>query len=278
MIELYSYSIPFNTPLKIKGGVLYEKKGYILNINGQLGDISPLPFFSKESLDDVHREILLFAKNRNNFFPTCPSLCFALYSINNPLEKVKRKRPYKLIMDVEQELFNNKIIPNEIYKIKVGLNSYQKDLYLLNKLLDYDIKLILDANCQLSYQKCLNLINVVNDKLLYFEDPCNNFSDCQKLPCKVAYDEYLRIDSNKAFLKNERQIIKPSLDLSFKNNKQNNYILSSIFESIVGISYIEKLSTYLNLNNPGTDTLKYFPKNAQKLDCFLSTFCKRISI
>ena len=43
-----------------------------------------------------------------------------------------------------------------------------------------------------------------------------------------------------------------------------NITLSSAFESVIGISYIEKLSEKLRLNQPGTDTLKYFITELQQ--------------
>ena len=61
-----------------------------------------------------------------------------------------------------------------------------------------------------------------------------------------------------------------STDSDTENHTDNDYrklslpglTLSSAFETAVGIDYIERLSEFLGLNPPGTDTLKFFPDDS----------------
>lgn len=57
-LALYRYSLPFRQPLMFKGQRLAHREGLLVSINGQWGEIAPLPGFSNESLAEAEAESL----------------------------------------------------------------------------------------------------------------------------------------------------------------------------------------------------------------------------
>ena len=56
--EVYRYGLPFSSPLVLKGATLHHREGFILKLfddsgNEGRGEISPLPGFSREDLDEA---------------------------------------------------------------------------------------------------------------------------------------------------------------------------------------------------------------------------------
>ena len=135
----------------------------------------------------------------------------------------------------------------------------------------------------------------------YIEDPCQDYHLLRKLcpGLPIAFDELYRKGLAPAVFSGlDTLIIKPGItdgiislmekhsgiqdDSDICNGANNtpagsllthktepvqpsvNITLSSAFESVIGISYIEKLSEKLRLNQPGTDTLKYFITELQQ--------------
>ena len=52
-LAFYRYSLPFRQPLMFKGQRLTNREGLLVSINGQWGEIAPLPGFSTETLAEV---------------------------------------------------------------------------------------------------------------------------------------------------------------------------------------------------------------------------------
>ena len=132
---LYSFIIPFKKPLRLQRGVLSERHGLYLVIDGRIGEISPLPDFSRETLEEAaaeavnlcriinssataldikDREVLLYGgenKDRNKnqsekervICIKSPSLQFALLMIKHPLTGIERKPPYRFILGTPDE-------------------------------------------------------------------------------------------------------------------------------------------------------------------------------
>jgi o-succinylbenzoate synthase len=60
--DLYRYELPFSEPLELKGTLLHYREGVLLRLNGEggtvgWGETSPLPGFSRESLEEAARQL-----------------------------------------------------------------------------------------------------------------------------------------------------------------------------------------------------------------------------
>lgn len=166
---------------------------------------------------------------------------------------------------------------------------------------DFSVNIILDANLSLTPETLLKYISATEGFLKYIEDPCQDYHLLRKLcpGLPIAFDELYRKGLAPAVFSGlDTLIIKPGItdgiislmekhsgiqdDSDICNGANNtpagsllthktepvqpsvNITLSSAFESVIGISYIEKLSEKLRLNQPGTDTLKYFITELQQ--------------
>jgi O-succinylbenzoate synthase len=64
--EVYRYSLPLSPPLDLKGAALRNREGLLVELRGEdgaagLGETSPLPGFSRESLDDAAGDLARLA-------------------------------------------------------------------------------------------------------------------------------------------------------------------------------------------------------------------------
>src|SRR5690606_19115802 len=53
MIEVFEFNIPFKKPFLLANGAFKERRGFIIRYKNQVSEISPLPFFSEETIDSV---------------------------------------------------------------------------------------------------------------------------------------------------------------------------------------------------------------------------------
>jgi len=94
-IRIFSYSLPFLTPLKIKDRTFNFREGYLIRISNKndnigWGEISPLYGFSIETLESVLSDIINLKQKLENFqvpqeilkilFPYSPSVRFGFES------------------------------------------------------------------------------------------------------------------------------------------------------------------------------------------------------
>jgi O-succinylbenzoate synthase len=68
-LQVFRYSLPLNAPILVKNHRLSSRQGLILKFtdtvnNTGFGEIAPLPGFSRESLEEVQREV----QQVSNFF------------------------------------------------------------------------------------------------------------------------------------------------------------------------------------------------------------------
>lgn len=285
MYSLYSYSIPFNTPLKIKGGVLNERKGIIIKSQQNCAEIAPLKYFSTETLEDALKETKELIKSlslNQTYTPKCPSVQFGLFCLKNPLNNIERKNPYITLFQSPNDIIKKlqqQIIPTtQTIKIKVGLYNFEKELEVIQQLEKQKYKYIIDANLSITNKQLDELLCCTHKGLVYIEDPINDNDKLKTLNVCIGLDELYRfnkIDVNRNF--KNKIIIKPTMTPINKNFLQTyKPILSSSFESIIGISYIEKLASFYDLPSPGTDTLKYFSCDCNNCNDFINMYCKKI--
>lgn len=280
LLKLYSYKIPLIKPIKMRNLLMEYREGFICESKDSFAEIAPLPSFSHETLQDILNKWVIFLKlvsSSTNFsgdiiynqpiaqsiIKLSPSLSFAYYCLTHNF-KCERKKPYNFILGTPQEVFEQLKNSQGTFKIKVGLYNENEELWLLNKLSEnQNLKLIIDGNFTLSFEKAKNFQKIINQNLVYFEDPCKSIHDTISLKCNIAVDEINAYQEHNIIniLKKQKvdyiRIYKPTILGLLEENLQN-ITLSSSFESIIGISTIEKISNLYNLSIPGTDTLKFF--------------------
>jgi O-succinylbenzoate synthase len=107
------------------------------------------------------------------------------------------------------------------------------------------------------------------DTFEYVEEPYQNADALHSFTHRLALDESLKDEKHWSLLRLDSMIIKPTVTgagekirrlITYCNNHQIKTILSSAFESGIGIYQIALLSHYYSLhkNNLGIDTLKFF--------------------
>lgn len=261
-------------PLRLSRGELLYREGLILENEDTIAEASPLPFFSTDELSTTLNYLLTNYKSIPQHYDhafaisllakNLPALNFAYYALTHPLKEEKQAIPYSLAIGTPSEVTTNLSNKSGIYKIKIGIYDFISECNMLKDLMAQSkIKLIIDANCSLSIEQATTIANIVNNRLIYFEDPCSSIDECSKLKTNIALDELARpslaksekIKINKSWI----ALIKPTI-CGFPSGLEHNQnlILTSSFESPIGIKYIEQVSHKYSLPNPGTDTLKYF--------------------
>ena len=188
------------------------------------GEAAPLPGFSKESLSDVIEELTQGA------LPTFPSskwgMAAALLDLIDPLD-IESIPIRKLGED----------------KVKLGNLTLEEALQVMEKRKARGV----DMNQQWSLQDALAFAEHFPE-LDYFEEPLKKGEDQSAFPWPVALDESLR-GGKSAYPNVTMLVIKPTL-LGYplpKLREGTRYILSSSYESELGLHQIAKLAIRLKL-------------------------------
>lgn len=264
------YERKFKKPFKNAAFTVKERKGFIFKqVNAQssfYSEASPLPGLSLETLEDIEKG------------KTCPSLDFAL----STLQEDKLYHPIKLSavigLDDTQKAFDAIKSGFKTFKLKISPENQEICLELMESLkIQYpDLKLRLDANGTFNLDQMKRLLtSLENFQIEYFEDPLKDMSDIEKLkklsPIPLAVDNPLHslehIDELLS-LPFQYYILKPSLIGSLREihkladkieGMKKNFIMSSLFESEVGLRKIFELASYFNKGtDQGLATLSYF--------------------
>ncbi len=281
-LSLYRYKLRLDLPfLKEREGLLLS---YIDAMNTEAWvEIAPLPNWSKESLEEVVRQTkeLLRAPSFPTLeelkgLPLAPSLSFALQSMHLPSQKAPFSIPLcGLLIGTSKQIMKKAEALQEVgcklAKVKIQNFSIEEARDLLKELSSI-FHLRIDSN---RYWKKEDLSKVLSktpfEKIEYLEEPFKDPEDLLMAEWPIALDETLRhfphiklkkIPSLKAV------IVKPTLEGFFDSSSlkyahckesKTSLILSSSFETGVGISKIAHLAHILGLQEPmGLDTLRYF--------------------
>lgn len=262
----------------------------LMNQSGQIAhaEISPLPGYSKESIDDAFKQLeeikpfILHTKwfqedihSTLSSLSLYPSVFFGLESVLNDLcdpRSYPTCKKYALILGSPKEMLER---ADQIHtegfrkaKIKVGHLNVDQAKEIIFFLKDR-FRLRLDFNGRWPLKNTLNLCaQFPEDQFDYLEEPVDDLQDLKHFPYPFALDETLRsqnIDFLYPLENFKKCIIKPTLHYPFDSILQMNrqIVLSSSFESPIGIRQIEKLAGRLHLleNEHGLDTLRYFEKD-----------------
>ncbi|WP_339934075.1 o-succinylbenzoate synthase [Vreelandella glaciei] len=282
-LALYRYSLQFRQPLMFKGQRLTNREGLLVSINGQWGEIAPLPGFSTETLAEVEAESLscLAALKRGEIAsPALPSVQFGFDCAQRswPNNLPTPLSPYPLLQGAPAELIESLSTagwlasPPSRLKLKVARYAMEEELALIEQL-DARLpstKLILDANGgwtrEAAQRFCERLPLAQID---YLEEPCATFADtiavAEATGVAIALDETLsRREEWSYHPQLKALVIKPTLigslsdcEVLVQRARAGNLrvVVSSSFESDLGLGLLARLASEWAPNEPpGLDT------------------------
>ncbi|EHA14165.1 o-succinylbenzoate synthase [Halomonas sp. HAL1] len=282
-LALYRYSLPFRQPLMFKGERLENREGLLVSINGQWGEIAPLPGFSTETLVEAEAESLacLVALSRGEkVSPTLPSVQFGFDCAQRvwPLNLPSPLPPYPLLQGEPAELIQSlstshwQASPPSRLKLKVARYAMEEELALIEKLAARlpTTKLILDANSGWAREEAQRFCERLPlAQIDYLEEPCAAFADtiavAEATGVAIALDETLsRREEWNYHPQLKALVIKPTLigslsdcEVLVQRARAVNLcvVVSSSFESDLGLGLLARLaSEWAPHEPPGLDT------------------------
>ncbi|EOZ7625742.1 o-succinylbenzoate synthase [Enterobacter mori] len=289
--QVYRWQIPMDAGVVLRERRLKTREGLFVHLRqGERegwGEISPLPGFSLESLDDAQAALLAWARawreGANPALPDLPSAAFgiscALAELDGSLPQEANYRAAPLCTGDPDELFALlSAMPGEkVAKIKVGLYEAVRDGMVANLLLEAipDLRLRLDANRAWTPLKAQQFAKYVNpsyrNRIAFLEEPCKTRDDsrafARETGIAIAWDESLR-EADFEFVAEpgvSAVVIKPTLTGSLdKVRKQVSAahalgltaVISSSIESSLGLTQLGRIAAWLTPQTiPGLDTL-----------------------
>lgn len=289
--QVYRWQIPMDAGVVLRDRRLKTRDGLFVHLEEDeregWGEISPLPGFSLESLDDARDALLAWVaawrSGEEQPLPEQPSAAFgiscALAELEDALPLKADYRAAPLCTGDPDELFAVlAAMPGEkVAKIKVGLYEAVRDGMVANLLLEAipDLRLRLDANRAWTPLKARQFAKYVNpdfrDRIAFLEEPCKTRADslafAQETGIAIAWDESLR-EANFQFAAEpgvSAVVIKPSLTGSLDKVREQvttahalglTAVISSSIESSLGLSQLARIAAWLTPQTvPGLDTL-----------------------
>ncbi|MCH4811485.1 o-succinylbenzoate synthase [Vreelandella neptunia] len=284
-LALYRYTLPFRQPLMFKGIRLARREGLLVTINGQWGEIAPLPGFSTETLAEAEAEslaCLAAIKRGDKATPTLPSVQFGFDCAQRQWPAILSPllRPYPLLQGAPAALLGNLDnivagwgdLPPTRLKLKVARYAMEEELALINQLATRlpSAQLILDANGGWTREEAQRFCTCLPlDHIDYLEEPCAAFADsiavAEATGVSIALDETLsRQDAWYYHPQLKALVIKPTLIGSLnacqalvQRARADNLrvVISSSFESDLGLGQLARLASEWTPNEPpGLDT------------------------
>jgi len=289
--QVYRWQIPMDAGVVLRERRLKTRDGLFVHLlQGEKqgwGEISPLPGFSLESLDDVQAALLSWVnawrEGASPALPEVPSAAFgiscALAELDGTLPDAADYRAAPLCSGDPDELFAAlSAMPGEkVAKVKVGLYEAVRDGMVVNLLLEAipDLRLRLDANRAWTPLKAQQFAKYVNpayrDRIAFMEEPCKTRDDsrafAQETGIAIAWDESLR-EVDFQFLAEpgvSAVVIKPTLTGSLDKVRKQvaaahalglTAVISSSIESSLGLTQLARIAAWLTPQTiPGLDTL-----------------------
>jgi O-succinylbenzoate synthase len=249
MIRLYEYKLPLESPrLKVR-------EGLILQWNEGWGEISPLPGFSSETLQEARAEILEILPHLASSKPKLPSVHFGLSCAAKPF----------IYKPVQLPLCSLGPDPHfSTVKLKLGHLPLNQAIELTKQHL-HTHHLRLDCNRAWTLDQALQFARHFEPTdFAYLEEPLQTFEDLIRfskithlplavdeslIDCPTPWNELpsLKAVVVKPMILGSIPVIPPHLDL----------ILSSSYESGLGLLHIAQLYNIAQTNSPiGLDTYR----------------------
>ena len=279
---VYRYRLPLQQPIQLAGQPHAVREGLVIqaNIDGQvrLGEIAPLPGFSRESLSDAQAELIRWCEGAAQM-ALSPSVAFGLSMLAFEPEGRPAKATCRLFTELDAPAMR-RFPKGQVVKCKVARGEWQDEAEQIKQLLQHNpsICLRLDANQQWDLDTAIAFAERVNHRAIRFiEEPCRTLDETQLFAqhglLPVALDETLQqpewpelIFSGLAAL-----VVKPMLigDLKRVMMLANlaqfsdlELVISGAYESSLGNHYLQQLAGMLAPDTaPGLDTLSAFKED-----------------
>ncbi len=258
-MHVYRYKLPLqNCPLPIR-----IREGALLRTETGWGDLAPLPSFSRETLDQSLASL-------SELHPL-PSAHFALECARIPFPSFFPRIPISALAMDESQAFQAIQTGFSTIKLKVGHLDPEQALGLISKLQRPSLMLRIDVNRRWSLDQAARFFYAVDPQgIEYIEEPTRDPRDLAALPpLPIALDETL-LESPPQELLDLPQIaaliLKPTLLgselaswIAFGRARQKKLVLSSSFESPVGLVHLARLQASIAPHiAAGLDTHRYF--------------------
>lgn len=220
--QIFRYSLPLVRPIRLKSVVIRHREGFLIRLIDRhggcgIGDVAPLPGFSRETPDHVRNELIAFRKHvtgrlslsLDQIWPdnaaVTPSVRFG---IESALWQLVAERQNILPCHYFNELSKTHVTVNAILlgstpaviekarqigaaksypavKLKVGGRPLPEDIRLVSQIrsiLPDTIRLRLDANRQWDLQQAGQFARqITGTEIEYIEEPCASFADTVEL-------------------------------------------------------------------------------------------------
>lgn len=290
-VELWRFQVPMDAGVVLRERRLKTRDGLLVRLtDGEkqgFGEISPLPGFSIETVEEAQSEALLWLQawqtGSDTDLSEIPSVAFglscALAEISGELPQAADYRAAPLCTGDPDELFEMlSAIPGEkVAKVKVGLYEAVRDGMVVNLLLEAmpDLRLRLDANRAWTPLKAQQFAKYVNPdfrpRIAFIEEPCKTREQSREFAREtgiaIAWDESLR-EPDFEFAAEpglSALVIKPTLTGSLAKVRQQveqahvlglTAVISSSIESSLGLTQLARIAAWLTPQTmPGLDTL-----------------------
>ncbi|WPG19596.1 o-succinylbenzoate synthase [Kosakonia cowanii] len=290
--QIYRWQIPLDAGVVLRERRLKSRDGLFIQLqeNGGegWGEITPLPRFSVETLDEVQPAALAWVQAwRDGASPALPSQPSAAFGLSCALAELAGQLPqpadYRAVMlctgDPDELFAALAALPGEkLAKVKVGLYEAVRDGMVVNLLLESipDLRLRLDANRAWTPLKARQFAKYVSpanrSRIAFLEEPCQSreasLDFAEETGIAIAWDESLR-EADFTFTPQpgvSAVVIKPTLTGSLQKVAQQvaaahalglTAVISSSLESSLGLTQLARIAAWLTPGTvPGLDTLQ----------------------
>ncbi|MFO3905469.1 o-succinylbenzoate synthase [Enterobacter hormaechei] len=290
-VQIYRWQVPMDAGVVLRERRLKTRDGLFVHLQQDdrqgWGEISPLPGFSRESLEEAEASLrawsIAWRDGEAPLLPGLPSVDFgiscALAELDASLPEAADYRAAPLCTGDPDELFAIlAAMPGEkVAKIKVGLYEAVRDGMVANLMLEAipDLRLRLDANRAWTPLKAQQFAKYVNpayrDRIAFLEEPCKTRADslafARETGIAIAWDESLREDDFtwSAEPGVRAVVIKPTLTGSIAKVREQvdaahalglTAVISSSIESSLGLTQLARIAAQFTPDTvPGLDTL-----------------------
>ncbi|USR63423.1 o-succinylbenzoate synthase [Providencia stuartii] len=289
--KIYSFSLPMEAGVILRYQRLKTRDGLLVCLqdgdNEGWGEISPLPEFSQETLEEATAETIVrlneWVKDGKISDSPLSSVAFgcscAVAELTGELPKDADYRKAPLCSgDPDDLILSLDAMEGEkVAKVKVGLYEAVRDGMVVNLLLEAvpELKLRLDANRSWTRTKADGFAKYVNpdyrDRIAFLEEPCKTREESLQFAAdtgiNIAWDESVREEGFKV----EAQagvaaiVVKPTLtgSLAYCRSLVEDAhrlglqaVISSSLESSFGLTQLARVAHWLTPNTiPGLDTV-----------------------
>ncbi|WP_369310790.1 o-succinylbenzoate synthase [Providencia rettgeri] len=289
--KIYSFSLPMEAGVILRYQRLKTRDGLLVCLqegdNEGWGEISPLPEFSQETLEEATAETIIrlnewvkYGKISDSQLPSVAFGCscaVAELAGELPKEADYRKAPLCSGDPDDLILSLDAMEGEKVAKVKVGLYEAVRDGMVVDLLLEAvpELKLRLDANRSWTRVKADGFAKYVNpdyrDRIAFLEEPCKTREDSLQFAAdtgiNIAWDESVREPDFKV----EAQpgvvaiVIKPTLTGSLDycrtlvedaHRLGLQAVISSSIETSFGLTQLARVAHWLTPDTiPGLDTV-----------------------